>query len=122
VDANYPAHALHSRVITLAGVDMATTMAAIASLFPIDAAVTPAVFGMVPDAECTRTIDSHAVVSGILTEAEDRHIEVAPLERTPFYTQAKQAFAAVLTGETSGYACFLVTKGVMVSAGANSAS
>ena len=114
VDANYPAHALHSRVITLAGVDMARAISAIGSLLPVDAFVTPAVFGMVPDAEPTRSIDSHASVARILTAAEERPIEVAPLERTEFYAQAKKAFAVVLTGELSSYACFLVTKGVVV--------
>lgn len=113
VDANYPAHGLHSRVITLAGVDMRQAITAIGSLFPVDRAIEPAVFGMVPDGEPSRGFPSHDIVATALTEAEGRPIRVAPLERTAFYAQAKKAFAVVLTGETSSYACFTISKGVV---------
>lgn len=113
VDANYPAHALHARVITLAGVDMARATTSIGSLFPVDRAVEPAVFGMVPDNQPTQSIDSHSVVSVALSASEGRPVDIAPLERSKFYAEAKKAFAVVLTGETSSYACFLITKGVV---------
>jgi L-fucose mutarotase len=113
VDANYPAHALHSRVITLVGVDMAQAITAIGSVFPVDQVVEPAVRGMVPDNQPDQVIGSHQKVATALTAAESRSISVAPLERSKFYDEAKKAFAVILTGERSSYACFLITKGVV---------
>ena len=114
VDANYPAYALHSRVLPLAGVGMDVAIGAISALVPVDQAVEPAVYAMTPDGEPDATIASHAAFAQVLADAEGRPVAVAPLERSAFYERAKAAFAVVLTGETGKYACFLITKGVVV--------
>ena len=114
VDANYPAYALHDRVIPLAGVDLHEAMAAIGALLPIDQFVEPAVHAMTPDGEPDAQIEVHQDVAAVLAGAEGRAVPVAPLERADFYRRAKSAFAVVLTGERRSYACFLVTKGVVV--------
>jgi L-fucose mutarotase len=114
VDANYPAYALHSRVLPLAGVDITDAVAAIAEVMPVDQAVEPAVFAMAPDGDPGAVIASHVAVGEVLAASEDRAVSVEPVERTAFYGQAKAAFAVVLTGETRSYACFLITKGVVV--------
>ncbi|MBO0982624.1 RbsD/FucU family protein [Rathayibacter sp. SD072] len=113
VDANYPAYALHSRVLPLAGADMASAVTAITSLFPVDTAIEPAVLAMVPDDDVDLVFPSHRSISRTLSRAEGRDVVVAPLARTPFYERARSAFAVVLTGETSAFACFLITKGVV---------
>jgi L-fucose mutarotase len=116
VDANYPAYGLHSRVLPLAGVDMADAVAAISALMPVDHAVEPAVYAMTPDGDPHAQIESHAAVRAALTRAEGREVEVAPLERTRFYERATSAFAVVLTGESRSYSCFVITKGVVTAA------
>lgn len=114
VDANYPAYALHDRVLPLAGVDIEEAVAAITTLVPVDSAVEPAVFAMTPDGDPHAAIDTHTLVGHVLTTTEGRPVPVGPVERTAFYEQAKAAFAVVLTGETRSFACFLITKGVVV--------
>ena len=113
VDANYPAYALHTRVLPLAGVDIPDAVAAIGQVFPVDTAVAPAVFAMAPDGDPGAAIDSHTDVRDALSASEGRPVEIGPVERSQFYAAAKGAFAVVLTGETRSYACFLLTKGVV---------
>ena len=59
-------------------------------------------------------VESHTAVRDVLTDSEGRAVVVQPVERTDFYAAARKAFAVVLTGETRSYACFLLTKGVVV--------
>ena len=115
VDANYPAYALHTRVLPLAGVGVVEAVDALSTLLPVDQAVEPAVFAMVPDGDRAAEVATHTAVAQVLARAEGRPVPVEPVERSAFYPQAKGAFAVVLTGETSSYACFLVTKGVVTS-------
>ncbi|SDS33449.1 L-fucose mutarotase [Friedmanniella luteola] len=112
-DANYPAHALHGRVLPLAGVGIDEAITAIGALLPVDRAVEPAVFAMAPDGDPGAAVGAHASFGQALATTEGREVDVAPLERTAFYQQARGAFAVVLTGDTRSYACFLVTKGVV---------
>lgn len=121
VDANYPAYALHPRVLPLAGVDTVTAAEAITHLMPVDDFVEPAAWAMVPDGDTSAIMQTHAPFASVLTQNEGRQVKVSPLERTEFYQQAKSAFAVVLTGDTSPYACFLVTKGVVSDLGRSSA-
>lgn len=113
VDANYPAYALHNRVLPLAGAGVDEAITAISALLPVDSAVEPAVFAMAPDGDPGAVIASHTSFGEVLSTAEGRAVQVAPVERTAFYQQAKAAFAVVLTGDLRSYACFLVTKGVV---------
>lgn len=113
VDANYPAYALHSRVLPLPGVDVTDAVTAIGAVMPVDTFVEPAVLAMAPDGDPGAEIESHAAVAAALSAAEGRTVAVGALERSDFYPRAKQAFAVVLTGETRSYACFLITKGIV---------
>lgn len=113
VDRNYPAHANHTRVVTLAGVDTVEAISALATLLPIDEFVAPSVWGMVPDDDLTATIETHREVGIVLSAAEGRPIEVAPLARSDFYVTARKAFGAILTTESRPFSCFLLTKGVV---------
>lgn len=112
VDANYPAYALHERVLPLAGVDITGAVSAIGAVIPVDQAVDPAVFAMAPDGDVV--VESHTAVGRVLTQSEGRPVTVEPLARSDFYRQARGAFAVVLTGETRSYACFLITKGIVL--------
>ena len=114
VDANYPAYSLHDRVLPLAGVDITDAVTAVGAVVPVDRAVEPAVFAMAPDGDAGAVVESHTAVRDVLTASEGRAVAVQPVERTAFYAAARKAFAVVLTGETRSYACFLITKGVVV--------
>lgn len=113
VDRNYPAYGLHSRVLPLAGVDIADAVAAIGTVIPVDTAVEPAVFAMAPDGDPGAVFEAHTDVASALSASEGRAVTLGPVERSRFYEQAKGAFAVVLTGESRSYACFLITKGVV---------
>ena len=113
VDANYPAYALHSRVLPLAGVDITDAVSAIGAVLPVDRAIEPAVFAMAPDGEPGAVIESHTAVAEALAAAEGRAVTIGPGERSDFSAAARGAFAVVLTGESRSYACFLITKGVV---------
>ncbi|MGI3786033.1 MAG: RbsD/FucU domain-containing protein, partial [Janthinobacterium lividum] len=81
VDANYPAYALHSRVLPLAGVDITDAVSAIGAVIPVDQAIEPAVFAMAPDGEPEAVIESHTAVAELLSSSEGRAVAVGPVER-----------------------------------------
>lgn len=114
VDANYPAYALHHRVLPLAGVDITDAVAAIGAVLPLDRAVEHAVLAMAPQGDPLAVIESHTAVADVLAGSEGRPVGIGPLERSDFYARARDAFAVVLTGETRSYACFLITKGIVL--------
>jgi L-fucose mutarotase len=113
VDGNYPAYALHKRVLPLFGIDTISATEAILSVFPVDDAVEPAAFRMIPDSDESAHFASHTAFAAVVARAERRDIQVAPLPRSAFYEAARKAFAVVLTSDSSSYACFLLTKGVV---------
>ena len=53
--------------------------------------------------------------AAVLLAADSDNAEMGSLERFAFYEIAKQAFAVVVTGESRGYGCFLLKKGVIFS-------
>lgn len=113
VDANYPAHSLHSRTIPLVGVGTVEAVTAIATLVPLDDFTEPSAFRMTPDGEPEAEFDVHRDVQEALSSAEGRPVRLAALERSSFYDVAKQAFAVVATTDQKPFACFLITKGVV---------
>jgi L-fucose mutarotase len=113
VDANYPAHALHERVVTIAGTPLARVVRDIATFFPLDDFVDPAAFRMTPDGDPDHLADVHREVRDVLVAAESRDLSVAPLERTAFYAAARESFAVVATTDVVAFGCFLLTKGVV---------
>ena len=69
VDANYPAHSLHKRVVTIAGTPLVQLVEAVATLFPLDDFVEPAAFRMTPDGDPDFVADVHREVKGALSRA-----------------------------------------------------
>jgi L-fucose mutarotase len=113
VDRNYPAHALHTRVHPLPGLDTVQAASVITSLMPIDDFIKPAAFWMSPDGKPDEEFDVHTQFRNAVEIAEGRSISFAGLERSEFYTQAKRAFAVVATTDSRPFSCFLLTKGVV---------
>lgn len=111
-DANYPGHALHSRVIRYDGTGIPALLDAILELLPLDhyaphqAAFMAVVEGdpMVPEIWST--------YEAILAQ----HDEAATIEyeeRFAFYNRSKQSYAIVVTGEEALYGNVIIKKGVV---------
>jgi L-fucose mutarotase len=113
VDRNYPAHALHTRVHPLPGLDTVQAASAITALMPIDDFIKPAAFCMLPDGKPDDEFDVHKLFRSAIEIAENKSVPLAGLERREFYTEAKRAFAVVATTDSRPFSCFLLTKGVV---------
>ncbi|WP_151482020.1 RbsD/FucU family protein [Streptomyces albicerus] len=113
VDANYPAHALHTRVLPLAGIDTVQAGRMVTALLPIDDFVEPAAFWMSPDGRPDENFEVHALFRDAVQAAEGRAIPFASLERSAFYAEARGAFAVLTTADLRPFSCFLLTKGVV---------
>ena len=116
VDANYPAHSLHKRVVTIAGTPLVQLVEDIATFFPLDTFVQPAVFRMTPDGDPDFVAEVHRDVEAALVRAAARDIVLAPLERIAFYAAARESFAVVATTDVVAFGCFVLTKGVVTAA------
>ena len=116
VDANYPAHSTHKRVVTIAGTPLVQLVQDVATFFPLDDFVEPAAFRMTPDGDPDFVADVHREVKGALTRAGAQDIVLAPLERSAFYAAARESFAVVATTDVVAFGCFLFTKGVVTAA------
>lgn len=46
--------------------------------------------------------------------ASGKSMPLEGLERYDFYRQAAQAYAVLVAGETRGYGCFVLKKGVLI--------
>lgn len=114
VDANYPAHALHARVLPVALTSLPQAVDDLLQVFPLDHEDEP-LLRMVPDADPGFEAPVHAAVRGVVCRREGRDVAAGPLGRHDFYDRARGAFAVVLTSATDSYGCFLLTKGVVTS-------
>jgi L-fucose mutarotase len=112
VDRNYPSTSSTARVHHLAGADTAIAAKAILQVFPVDDFDEPAVFRITPVGDSTIR-PSHQEFADELRAAEGREVAIAAVERLDFYALARTVEAIVQTGESRGYSCFVITKGVL---------
>lgn len=117
-DVNHPAATIAAetvwgKVIDLSGADIPTGLAAILELMPVDTFVETPVKRMqvVGDPEKSLPIFEH--VQAVVDAAENRHVEIEPLERFAFYEAAKKCFAVIRTSDHGPYGCFIIRKGVI---------
>ncbi|MFN8721984.1 MAG: RbsD/FucU family protein [Rhodospirillales bacterium] len=120
VDANFPAEAVarataSGRLVRIPGARMAPVARAILSLYPLDAFVDDPVRRMEVVGDPVRIPAVQAEVQREIDAAEGRPLPLAGIERHDFYAAARRAFAVVQTGETRGYGCVLMRKGVVLS-------
>lgn len=113
VDRNYPSHRYGLPVIRLDGVAVAPVINAIVSVMPLDGFVSNPVSRMEIDDHPEVLNEVHQEVRDLVSSAEGRDIEVAGVPRSEFYDLTAGATAIVHTGETVGYSCFLLKKGVV---------
>ncbi|WP_019911720.1 RbsD/FucU family protein [Paenibacillus sp. HW567] len=113
-DANYPGHALHSRVIRCDGIGIPELLDAILELLPLDhyAEHQAALMSVVPGDPVVPVIwDTYMeIIAG-----HDPRAVTAHEARFDFYTRSKSAYAIVVTGEQALYGNIILKKGVVKS-------
>lgn len=116
VDRNFPAASVANGkpVIRLDGVSVTEAGSAILSVLPLDTFVDHPVQRMEVVGEDQSVMpEVQQEFDAILKASDSDNAEMGSLERFTFYEAAKQAFAVVVTGESRGYGCFLLKKGVI---------
>ena len=110
-DAHFPGESLGPRVIRADGLAIPDLLAAILPLFALDTFVDAPAVMMAAVAGDTR---DETLVARYAQEIEQhaRDARIVDLERFDFYERARQAFAVVMTGETTKYANLILKKGV----------
>jgi L-fucose mutarotase len=108
-DANFPSASIARRLVTLPGADAPGALAAILTVFPLDAASSPAVFAMQPSGRPQALPPPVAEFQRVL--GDDATIGL--LDRFAFYERARNAFAVVRTGELRPYGNAILVMGVV---------
>jgi len=113
VDRNFPAYRYDAPVVDMRGSDNAAAARAILSVFALDSFVDNPIKRMEVDGKPDEVHETSATLKNLAEVAEGRAVTVQGVERFEFYRQADHAFAFVQTGETIGYSCYLLQKGVV---------
>jgi L-fucose mutarotase len=113
VDANFPSVSVGQRVVTIAGANASRVLAAVLTLFPVDASVQPAAFTMAVTGDPHALPEPVAEFAAVMTEGGLADIEIGTLERQAFYERARRAFVVVRSGELRRYGNLLLVKGVV---------
>ncbi|MFB6420151.1 MULTISPECIES: RbsD/FucU family protein [Bradyrhizobium] len=118
VDANHPATHIASstssqRLIQLPGLRMETVVRAIMTLYPLDDFDPDPVRVMMPVDDPDRVPDVQRAVLTEIERASGSAIAPGRLSRADFYRAAAAGFGVVQVGDSRGYGCFLIRKGVI---------
>ncbi len=104
VDANFPAHRVHDRVIDLPGVGIVPLVEAIVSVLPLDVEIAPKMMESNLDPRPAVEDEIQATVGG-------RECEM--IDRWAYYYLVKNAYAVVSTGEMRLWANIVLYKGLV---------
>ncbi|OMH37977.1 RbsD/FucU family protein [Motiliproteus sp. MSK22-1] len=117
VDCNFPAisMAMGKPVIRLDGVGTARAGEAILSVLPLDTFVEKPVQRMEMVDRPASEMPAVQLEFEALLKSTNGEGLMGSLERFAFYEAARNAFAIVITGESRGYGCFMLKKGVIFS-------
>lgn len=111
-DCNFAAESYGKRTIRLDGHNNCDILEAILKFFPLDQFVKNPVILMKPDDNSKAEIWEK--YKNIVYKYEKSVKEFEYIDRFEFYKRAKDAYACIATGETSIYACLIITKGVII--------
>lgn len=115
-DCNFPAHAIAQRAgvpcIPLA-TDLPTATRAVLSVMPLDSFIPHPVRRMEVDNAPGELNDAHQDVQRAVHETAGARWQMGSIERFAFYAETAKCTAIVATLERRGYACFILTKGVI---------
>jgi L-fucose mutarotase len=118
VDANHPATHIarttsSQRLIQLPGMSMETAVRAIMTLYPLDDFDPDPVRVMMPVDDPDRVPDVQRVVLAEIERSVGQPVRPGKLSRSDFYRAAGAGFGVVQVGDSRGYGCFLIRKGVI---------
>jgi L-fucose mutarotase len=108
-DANFPSASIARRLLAVPGADAPRVLEAILTVFPLDAASSPAVFAMQPTGRQEGVPPPVAEFERVLGASAT----IGSLDRFAFYERARNAFAVVRTGELRPYGYAILVKGVV---------
>jgi len=111
-DSNFPGVALAKRLARADGIPIATLLAAILPLFPLDTYDAALIMMQVVPGD---PVDPEVEADYMRVV---RHFDVAAapparVERHAFYERSREAFAVLMTGETRVYGNLILKKGVI---------
>lgn len=121
VDANFPAETIarataSGRLVRLPGLTMARAARAVLSLLPVDDFVDDPVRRMEVVGDRLAVPPIQREVQAEIDQAVGQPLPLIGIERYAFYEAARRAFAVVQIGDTRPYGCFLIRKGVILTA------
>jgi len=108
-DANFPSASIARRIVAMPGADAPRVLEAILTVFPLDAASSPAVFAMQPTGRQEPLPPPVADFQRVL----GANATIGSLDRFAFYERARNAFAVVRTGDMRPYGNAILVKGVV---------
>ena len=123
-DAHFPADSIArqtviGKLLRIDAVSAPRVLKAVLSVMPLDTFVdAPALRMEVVGAPGTLPAAQQEAIREL--EASGEKATFAPLERMAFYERAKQAYCVIASGEQRGYGCFILKKGVLIAADAES--
>lgn len=117
-DRNFPSDSVAAgtfwgKPLRLDGVNTNAAAEAILSLLPLDSFVEHPALRMEVVGEPDTVLDVHREFQQLVDASAGREVPLGSIERFAFYRRAREAFAVVVTGETRGYGCFILVKGVI---------
>jgi L-fucose mutarotase len=113
VDRNYPASSAGRPVVRLGECGVERAVAAILTVFPLDAFVEHPLERMEVQEDPSLTTAAQERVLEIARSAHATPLEYGVVPRLEFYRRAREAFAVVHTLESAPYSCFVLQKGVV---------
>lgn len=119
-DAHFPADSIAretvlGKLLRIDAVPAARALKAVLSVLPLDTFVDTPALRMEVVGE-PQTIPAAQRDAQRVLEASGEKASFAPIERMAFYERAKRAYCVIASGEQRGYGCFILKKGVLITA------
>jgi L-fucose mutarotase len=119
VDAHYPADtagraSVVGKPLHLDGADSGRAARAILSVLPLDEFVPNPAERMMVDNAPNELPSVQVEVQREIDAAFGKSLKMTTIPRKEYYERAKKVYAVIITGETRGWGCFILKKGLIV--------
>ncbi|MEM9399373.1 MAG: L-fucose mutarotase [Verrucomicrobiota bacterium] len=111
-DVHFPGESLNRKVVRADGIRMANLLNAILPLFELDSYVPNPLFMMLAEAGDSLDLELESSYRSVIDNHCRNSSPIERIDRSAFYDRTRQAFAVVMTGETSQYGNIILKKGV----------